>query len=473
MKKFRNILSFDILAVIVCVFFVANYAHVVKPYNKTHGVIGSDVKAYYGYLPAKFIFDDMHLNYLSNPEYKPYVGSRVWTGFTEDKKPIFKVSYGMSFFYSPFFAIAHYYASHSDKYDAYGYSKPYRKAVQFASIFYFIVSIILLRKILRRYFGAIVTGISLVVIVFATNLYYYSTSEAAMSHLYSFFLINLFIFLLLRWLDKQSFLNAVFIGLTVGFITLVRPTNAIISLLFLFLGVHSKDAFVSRIHLLLKNWKSILLMIVLAVVVWIPQSLYWHEITGKYIYFSYGYDAHFFWTDPQIMNVLFSYRKGWLLYTPVMLIAIAGIFFVKPKYKVGKLAIGIPLLLYIYVFSCWCFWWFGGSYGSRAFIDLYGLLAIPMAAFIDHFFTQKKLWSKIAVSLLMFVFVAHGVFQNYQYRYGAIHYVSMTKEAYWDSFGRLKPSKDFSKYLEYPDYDGVRKRIKEAKGIIDKHEDKK
>jgi len=37
----------------------------------------------------------------------------------------------------------------------------------------------------------------------------------------------------------------------------------------------------------------------------------------------------------------------------------------------------------------------------------------------------------------------------------------MTKEAYWDSFGRKHPSKEFKDYLEYPDYESVRARVAE------------
>ena len=40
-----------------------------------------------------------------------------------------------------------------------------------------------------------------------------------------------------------------------------------------------------------------------------------------------------------------------------------------------------------------------------------------------------------------------------QYREGSIHWDSMTKEAYWASFGKLHIPKNFEKMLKHPDYD--------------------
>ncbi len=49
-----------------------------------------------------------------------------------------------------------------------------------------------------------------------------------------------------------------------------------------------------------------------------------------------------------------------------------------------------------------------------------------------------------------------GIFNNFKYYYGAIHWDSMTKEAYLDSFGRVRPSARFYDLLEAPDYDKAR-----------------
>ena len=103
----------------------------------------------------------------------------------------------------------------------------------------------------------------------------------------------------------------------------------------------------------------------------------------------------------------------------------------------------------------WWSWWYGGSYGLRAFIDSYALLIIPLAAFIDYFYAVMK--KRAVVLIIASLFIFHGVFQTFQYYYGAIHWDSMTKEAYWDSFGHLHPSAKFQSLLKAPDYEKAMK----------------
>ena len=61
-----------------------------------------------------------------------------------------------------------------------------------------------------------------------------------------------------------------------------------------------------------------------------------------------------------------------------------------------------------------------------------------------------------AYSLLL---TSLGIIQNIQYYNGAIHWDSMTREAYLDSFGRLHPSARFYNLLEAPDYDKAREGL--------------
>ncbi len=115
----------------------------------------------------------------------------------------------------------------------------------------------------------------------------------------------------------------------------------------------------------------------------------------------------------------------------------------------------VPLNIYI-IFSWWC-WWYGGGFGQRAFIDSYALMAVPAAALLQDAFTTGRKWLKggiIAVWSLLFLL---GIYNNIQYYYGAIHWDSMTKEAYFDSFGRVRPSARFNELLKAPDYEKARK----------------
>ncbi len=49
-----------------------------------------------------------------------------------------------------------------------------------------------------------VTAITLLIIIFGTNLYHYVTEEPTMSHAYNFSLISIFVFLTVKWLEKPG-----------------------------------------------------------------------------------------------------------------------------------------------------------------------------------------------------------------------------------------------------------------------------
>ncbi|MDP2424471.1 MAG: hypothetical protein Q8M23_09005, partial [Bacteroidales bacterium] len=296
-------------------------------------------------------------------------------------------------------------------------------------------------------------------IVFATGVLFYSTFEAAMSHVYSFMLFSLFIWLSIKWHQKPSTFTTIWLGLTFGLIALIRPSNGLVVLFFILYNIKTMHEAGPRIRLFVRSWHQILLIIFLAVLVFTPQLFYWKFSTGQWFFYSYG-DEKFFFLQPNILNGLFSYRKGWLLYTPIMIVALAGFYPLYKRYRQFFLAILVFTVLNIYVVYSWWDWWYGGGLGSRPMIDSYALMVIPLAAFITWISTRT--WGKILAVIMVIIFGCHGIFQTMQYRYGALHYMAMTKKAYWHSFGRIRPKYPFYDYIEYPDIMQARKGIQAA-----------
>ncbi|NLB26551.1 MAG: glycosyltransferase family 4 protein, partial [Bacteroidales bacterium] len=63
----------------------------------------------------------------------------------------------------------------------------------FGALFYLVIAMVFLRKLLKKFFPDIVVAITIAAVVLGTNLAYYSSREGTMSHLYSFFLFTVFI----------------------------------------------------------------------------------------------------------------------------------------------------------------------------------------------------------------------------------------------------------------------------------------
>lgn len=441
----KNNLSKTTNAVILIIVLLVINAN--SLWKKQDKVITWDVLEYYSYLPATFIYNDVTLSFMNDENRNDYW--IFWPHKSPTGKYVFKFTMGMSALYSPFFFVAHQYAKVS-KYEANGYSSPYKLALLLSSWFFLALSLIFLRKILQRYFKARVIAFTLLLIVLGTNLLFYTGIRSAMSHVYNFALFSIFIYIVIKWYEKPKILFSILIGIIAGLIALIRPSNIIILLFLLFYKINSFKEFPERIRFLFSKYSHILLMILLFLLIWLPQLLYWKSQTAQFFYYTYR-DEGFFFNNPQIIKGLFSYRNGWLLYTPLMLFSIIGIYFL---FKI-KNDFAIPILLFtllnIYIVTSWWCWWYVG-FGNRAFIDSYAILSIPLAAFITFIFKQKQIIKISSIAIIVF-FLLLNIFQTWQFKRGYIQPDSMSKKAYWFLFFNTNPRNAFWGLLNKVDYE--------------------
>jgi hypothetical protein len=418
-------------------------------------VIEHDVHGYYGFLPALFIYDDIRLEKSDYHEWSEQGDYYFfWPNLTPDGKKIIKYPVGLSVLYAPFFFIAHVIAPLVGA-PATGFSAPYKVMLQVGALCYLFVGLLFLRAFLRR-MGVGGTGlwVTLLLVGLGTNLLCYSSQSSTMPHLYGFFLVAALAWLTVRWNEGMELRFAFWLGVVLGLITLVRPTNGVVVLFVLLFGLHRFADLVPHMQRLLRSWPQLLLMAAITVLVWTPQFLYWHAITGKYIYYSYQ-DEGFFFTHPHLFEGLFGFRKGWLVYTPIMAFALAGFFFMKSRSANARIAILTVVALHIYITLSWWCWWYGGTFGQRSMIDLYPLLALPLAAFVD----KVRTWSNVprwSAAILASLLVGLNMFQTYQFEEGLLHYDALTFRAYIHHFGKVEPVEGFNELLDHPDYDRAR-----------------
>ncbi len=427
-----------------------------KDTGPERGVIKWDVISYYSYLPAAFIYHDLFLDFAEDPDF--INDEKFWYQETETGNKVIITSMGMAYLYSPFFFLAHLLAPAFDN-PRDGFHPIYQFFLVFSTLFYLAIGFFCLWKLLSRYFPSWVITLTIIVVGVGTNLYYYGTREAAFSHAFSFSLINALLLVLSGWYDRPEWKRSLLLGFLYGLVVLVRPSNVLLLIPILFWEVGSSGDLRQRLRLFRNSVPLFLLMIAAFLLPWIPQFIYWHAVSGKFIYNSYsGVGSAFYFGNPHILDFLISYRKGWFLYTPVMLVAVLGFI---PLYRMRR-GIFYPLLIYlvvtVYVLSSWWSWWYGGSFGMRSMIDFYGVLAIPLAALIfaakDQFLSRRIM---LASALTFLVFL--NIFQTYQYTKGLIHYVAMTRKSYWTIFLRANDRYGYWQNLTEPDYVLARKGI--------------
>jgi hypothetical protein len=288
---------------------------------------------------------------------------------------------------------------------------------------------------LSAYFNKWLSALTAFSLFFCTNLLYYSVSFGQMAHSYAFFMLCLFLYSLFRFYREHKLLQLYLCAFSAGMLVLIRPSDGIVLLIPLLLGVHSRQEF--------KTWWSFLGSIKMAVAgaalffigIVSLQLIYWKLHTGHFLVNGYG-DERFFFNDPQVTNFLFSFRKGLIPYTPIMLLLFPGYLILYRNYR----ELFWPLIAFqalnIYLLSCWWDWGYGGSFGNRALVDSFPVFAIPIAALFDFIykrFVQPK--GKIIVTGLICLCVYScfnfNIYLIKKYNSSQIHWSDMTAEAYW------------------------------------------
>lgn len=427
-----------------------------KLYKKENGVIIHDINFYYSYLPATFIEHDPSLHFLDDTTRN--FNGRYWHLNAPNGGKVFKMSMGMSYLYSPFFVVGHITALLIGK-PADGFSSPYKFFMSFCGLIYMLCGLLLLRLILVRYFNEWTTSLTLLILGLGSNLFFYSVQEGPMSHAPNFFLFSLVLYLTIEWHQEATWKNSILMGLTIGLAALIRPTNVIIALLPLFYNVYSFHSFRGKWQWVLTYYKQLLVIAGCILLPWIPQLLYWKLITGHWFFYSYLSES-FFFTNPKILETLFSFRKGLFVYTPIMLFAGFGLFLMRQRLPAFSASIWLFTLLNIYIISSWWCWWYGGSFGLRSYIEMFALWSIPLAITIEKIFRTRMVFKALTLMLLGF-FIALNLFQSKQYWNGALHWDGMNYELYKTQFLRRSCAPNYEQLVTLPDYDKAIKGEKE------------
>lgn len=415
-----------------------------KQWENPNKVITSDIKGYYGYLPALFINGDIQLQ-----DVKPYQHDgdlKLWFSSDDEGRRYIKFPAGMAMLYSPFFTIAHATAGGPDA-PATGYSEPYRFWLLMGSLFYVLLGVIFFSKLMLRHFSDRASATTLLVMYLATNLYYYTAIDGVFTHGHTFFLFSAFMYGCVRWLDTKKWKYVFLLGVTGGLMVAVRHVDVWFLLFIVLYGIRSFKDLKGRFILFWKYRWKVLVGGLLLVLMMTPQFLYHWYIFGELFHYAYN-DERFFFGAPHLYDALFSYRNGWLLYTPIMIFAVLGMLLLRKRVPALFTISIIGLPVYYYVLASWWCWWFVG-FGNRAYINMYPLLAFSFAALVSFLYEKYRVaWGILNVAILGAIVL--NTFQSEQFSAGILHWDSETKEHYWHVFGRSERSQTQDVLLQTP-----------------------
>jgi hypothetical protein len=424
--------------------------------------LGWDVSGYYLYLPSLFIYKDLkqqkfgdsiiakyHFTPSFDQSFVHTSGNRVNT-----------YSAGMAVMYSPLFFAAHILAPVLG-YPADGFSIPYQFAIQIGSLLIALIGIWFFRRLLLLFYDDKIVAAVLLLLVFGTNYLNYTAIDGSLTHNWLF---TIYVFILLNtyhFYRSPQYKYAIRIGLLCGLAVLIRPSELICILIPLLWGLEhiSVSEIKERFAFLNANLPKIIICALCIAAVGSIQIIYWKYVTNEFLVYSYR-DKGFSWFAPHLGNYMFSYRSGWITYTPIMLCSLIGII---PFLKAGKnkVAILVFFALNLYIVSAWDVWWYGGT-GGRAMIQSYPIILFPFASLLQYLSTKHVLkWIASPIIILLSYF---NIWFTYNAHAGQGLYDpwGMTNPYYWRVIYRYHVPPEVEKLKDAKDlFEGTPHNIKQ------------
>jgi hypothetical protein len=394
------------------------------------------------YLPAAFIYQDLkEVKFLDEAieQYRPTADPyQVFTHESGNK--VMKYSIGQAVMYTPFFAVAHAWASVSDAYPADGFSLPYQFMISLGSLIVSFLGLFWLMTLLRLYFREGAVALTLVLIAFGTNYLNYSAIDGAMTHNNVFTLYALLLLTTQRFYVRATFFKALLIGVCIGLMALTRPTEIIAALIPLLWGLDlgRKGALKERLSFFGTHWQKLVGAAIVTLLIGSIQLLYWKYVSGDWLVYSYQ-DQGFDWLSPHLNKGMFSYKAGWLIYTPLMVFGLLGFYPLWRQQRAIFTTLFLHALFFIYVAFSWSVWWYGGSLGQRTMVQEYAVLAFPLAAFLQWVFWArpqvqgkvKRQWWYYCLAGIIALFVWHNLYFTHQAHRGGLYLTEQMNNAYF------------------------------------------
>ena len=413
-----------------------------------------DAFGYHLYLPAAFIWEDVPLRDIDRVEatrsHYQSSGTLYQVFQTENGSRLVKYTMGLAMLEAPFFLTAHVLAPVTG-YPADGFSLPYQAAFLVMHFVYFFIGLLFLRKALLKLFPDAVVALLLLVVALGTNVYVMAllTGGSTPVHTTAFALVSALLYVTILLHERPTTKRAAAAGMLSALLVLLRPSDAVVLLVPILWGVDGIRSLLSKMkRMLTVHRRHLLTAAVTAILLLLPQLLYWKSVTGSWLVYGYSNNAGegFDFLNPHLPEVLFSFRKGWLVYTPLMAVALAGFFTLSRRRPGVFLPVFVFFLVNVYVVSSWSCWWYAGCFSQRALVDGYPLLLLPLGALTEAVWEGGR-GRKTAFLLVLGGLTALNLFQSWQYSAGIIDGSRMTGKYYARVFGRLHAGPEDRKLL--------------------------
>ena len=399
-------------------------------------IVHGDGVGYYAYARApliqhnlRFEEDWRHANFYFSQSRTLSNGQLRADEYTETGYVNNLFSIGPAVLWAPFLLAAHVTVLLADALGAHipadGFSSPYLLAMALGTAFYGFLGLLFSYSLARKYVEERWAFLATLGIWGASSLPVYMYFNPAWSHAHSAFAVALFTWYWERTRGSRTLLQWILLGLIAGLMVDVYFMNGVFlvlplveSLLAYWNLLKAKD-YLAAGPFLAGNF-CFLLAVILG---FIPTLITRYIVFGGFLRFGSYTALPWDWTAPNWRSVLFSSEHGLFSWTPVLALAIAGLFLAPRAARSLALSLALTAIGFYYVISSYPYWHGMASFGNRFFISLTPVFIFGLALLLQRFggLFRSPNRAFAATSLLLLLFILWNL--GFIFQWGA-HLIS-------------------------------------------------
>jgi hypothetical protein len=269
-----------------------------------------------------------------------------------------------------------------------GFSAPYRIAMALGTAIYGFLAIVLAVRIARQYVDERWAALAAISVWWASSLPIYMYFNPSWSHAHSAFAVALFLGYWHHTRFRRTTAQWCVLAAITGLMLNVYYANALLLLVLLVEAVREYAAALrgpaqespTTAQLLSRH----VLFAVVVVVCFLPTLITRAVIYGSPFESGYIPLQSWAWKSPYCLDVLFSSNHGLFVWTPLLLLAVAGLVVFRWRHPdAGTPFLAAALAFYVFI-ACYPDWAGISSYGNRFFVSLTALFVIGLAVLLDR-----------------------------------------------------------------------------------------
>ena len=382
-------------------------------------IVHGDGVGYYAYVRAPLIQHNLHFeedwrhgNLNFSQSRTGADGQLLPQEYTETGYVSNLFSVGPAILWFPFLLLAHLFVLTFNflggHIPANGFSFPYVLAMAMGTAIYGFLGLVLAFSLARKYVDEKWAFLATMGVWFASSLPVYMYFNPAWSHAQSAFVVALFLWYWERTRAARGTSQWILLGLIAGLMVDVYFPNGIFLLLPLIESLLAYASFrrtgiSAARNLFVQNLVFLLFIFVATIPTYITRKI----IFGGYLRFGSYPNLAWDWSAPNWGSVLFSSDHGLVSWTPLLGLALLGLFFPPRPARNLALYLASGAAAFYYLIASYPYWDGLSSFGNRFFISLTPIfvfgLALLLAFIARRFSSPRKSFLLLTAILACFV----------------------------------------------------------------------